>query len=681
MTGDMLIRLRDSVAEYVRQSKTTGPVLLAVFIGAGSGGAAVALRWAVEAVQALFQDGLGGGLRAALEAVHPVLGGLWVVPVIALGGLCAGLAAKWFAPETRGHGVPEVMAAVARTGGRLRARVAVVKLAAAALTIGSGGSAGREGPIVHIGATWGSALAQFLRFPDRMVTLCVACGAAGGIAATFNAPMAGVLFTLEVVVRRFTTRYFGLVVISSAVATVTMRALSRTGDYPWFPLHQGYRLVGMRDLLLFLVLGALCAVVARSFVRALEGVETAAGRLRMNDALKPALGGALTGLFALLTPQIMGSGYGAISDALNNRLAGGLLLAAVVTKILATALTVGSGGAGGVFVPCLFIGAMFGGAYGTLVHEWFPLVTSSPGAYALVGMSAVFAAGAHAPMTGIIILIEMTDNYHIVLPLMAATVLSTFIAQRMSPDSLYTGKLREQGIDFHESPEVNLMEALTVAEAMDEVVDCVSENTPVAELAERLRHDHERGYPVVNLDGDLTGIVTMRDVQEALLGGDPGTLRVGDICTRGVVVCRPDDTLGAALSQFGMHAFGRMPVINPDNPKRLVGMLKRSGILDAYLEARRDRDGSTARGDEMQFSRRAADMVLEEALVASGSPLAGRPVRDAGIPEDAVLGAIRRGQETLTPRGSTVLQPGDALFFITTRTHAEEVRQWIKESA
>jgi len=284
-------------------------------------------------------------------------------------------------------------------------------------------------------------------------------------------------------------------------------------------------------------------------------------------------------------------------------------------------------------------------------------------------------------MTSIIILIEMTDNYHIVVPLMSATVLSTFISQRISADSLYTAKLRLRGIEVHESSEINLMESLTVAEAMDEEVDCVSENTPVAELAERLRHDHERGYPVVNLDGDLTGIVTMRDVQEALLGDDPDTLRVGDICTRGVVVCRPDDSLGTALSQFGMHAFGRMPVINPDNPKRLVGMLKRTGILDAYLEARRDHHVSTARDDEMQLSGRAADMVLEEAGVSSDSPLAGRAVRDAGIPEEAVLGAIRRGQETLTPRGSTVLKPGDALFFITTRSHAEEVRRWIKESA
>jgi CIC family chloride channel protein len=483
-----------------------------------------------------------------------------------------------------------------------------------------------------------------------------------------------------VVVRRFTTRYFGLVVISAAVATIAMRVLSHSGDYPKFPLRQDYRLLGMEDLFFFLVLGALCAVLARMFVGALESVEARSGRLRVHDAVKPALGGALTGLFAVFIPQIMGSGSEPMADALNGRLGGQLLLAAGLAKILATALTVGSGGAGGVFFPCLFVGAMFGGAYGTLVHEWFPLVTSSPGAYALVGMAAVFAAGAHAPMTSIIILIEMTDNYHIVVPLMSATVLSTFISQRISPDSLYTAKLRLRGIEVHESSEINLMESLTVAEAMDEVVDCVSENTPVAELAERLRHDHERGYPVVNLDGDLTGIVTMRDVQEALLGGDPGDLRVGDICTRGVVVCRPDDSLGAALSQFGMHAFGRMPVINPDNPKRLAGMLKRTGILDAYLEARRNHEGMTAREDTLQFSRRDAEMVLEETQISSGSPLEGRAVRDAGIPEDAVLGAIRRGQETLTPRGSTVLQHGDALFFITTRSHAAAVSAWIKES-
>lgn len=673
----LLNTLRLKLSDWLRRSETTGPVIVAVIIGVCTGFAAVALRWSVDYVQAMLQEGLGGRISGVCESLHPWLGLLWPVPVVALGGLVVGLISRYLAKETRGHGVPEVMAAVARSGGRIRARVAAVKLVSAAVTIGSGGSAGREGPIVQIGAACGSALAQWLRLSDRMIILCVACGAAGGISATFNAPMAGVLFALEVIVRRFTARYFGLVVVSSAVATITMRTLSNEGDYPRFPLVEGYRMVSLWDLVFFVLMGVLCALAARAFARTLFFVEDRAAGLRIPGELKPALGGGIMGLLAVATPQVMGSGYGAISDALNNNLAGPLLLALCVSKILCTALTVGSGGSGGVFVPALFTGGMLGGAYGSLVHGWAPELTSSPGAYALVGMSAVFAAGAHAPITGIIVLIEMTDNYHIIVPLMSATVLATFIAQRMSPDSMYTAKLRAQGIEIQDTPEVNLMDAITVAEAMDEAVDCVAEEMPVPELIERLHRDHERGYPVVNLDGDLVGIVTMRDVEEALMGRNTAELRVRDICTRNVVVCRPDQTLSAAISQFGVHSFGRLPVIDPDRPSRMVGILRRTDIVSAYLDAWRRGSEMTERDEALRSARVGHDMVLAQGTVGAGAALSGKTVREAVFPEKATLGVIRRGPMSVVPRGSTVIQPGDTLVLLTTRGDAPEVREWL----
>ncbi len=674
-------RIRGRVSEALSLSQTTGPVAIAVAIGAGAGFASVLLRWLVELVTELFQHRLGGGIESAGGSVHSWVGMLWPVPVVALGGLLVGLMSRYLLSEAKGHGIPDVMEAVARRGGRIRGRVAVVKLVASALTIGSGGSAGREGPIVHIGSAFGSSVAQWLRLSDRMVILGVACGAAGGIAATFNAPMAGVLFALEVIVRRFTARYFGMVVVSAATATVVMRLLSNTGDYPKFPLLADYRMVSLADLSLFILMGVLCAGAALLFGRVLHAVERGAERLRVPAPLKPALGGAAVGLAAVATPQVMGSGYEAIGAALNNNLGGWLLLALCLSKITATALTVGSGGSGGVFVPLLFTGAMLGGAYGSLAHWLAPLATSSPGAYALVGMSAVFAAAAHAPITGIIMLIEMTDNYHIVLPLMSATVLATFISQRVSRDSVYTARLRDRGIEIQDTPEVNLMDSVTVAEAMDEVVDCVPVNMPVPQLMEKLGRDHERGYPVVDVDGNLAGIVTMRDVEETLLARDPAQLVVGDICTRSVAVCRPDQTLGAAVSQFGARNFGRLPVIDPDNPARIIGVLRRADVVNAYLDAWRRGAEMTSRNEELRAAGEAHRMVLEQSVVSCGAPLAGRQVREAGFPGAATLGAIRRGPETLVPRGDTLIQPGDLLVLLTTTDHAAEVRDWLRDNA
>jgi len=617
MMRNHIFRVWETVLERLsrrlRVSETAGPLFLALVVGSVAGMAAVALRVAVEWGSWLFQEEIGGRLADGLSRLNPALGGLWPVAVVALGGLCAGLVSRLFAPEAQGHGVPEVLAAIIREGGRIPGRVALVKLVASAFTIGSGGSAGKEGPIVQIGAAAGSRLAQWLRLSDRLIILGAACGAAGGISATFNAPMAGVLFVLEVVLRKFTTRYFGLVVISSLTATVTMRMLSREGEFPHFAQAEPYRLAGLTDLLLFAALGLVCALGARFMTSAMER-STALFQNKVSSSVwRPALGGLFSGATACAAPLVMGSGYLAIRHALElNQTVpfeegAGLALgmfALFIAKVCATAFTVGSGGSGGVFVPALFAGASLGGAFGVVAGWAAPGQVSPPGAYALVGMSALFAASAHAPMTGIILLVELTDNYGIILPLMGATVLATFISQRMSPYSIYTTHLRHRGIEIHEPTDVNLMDAVTVGEAMDEVFDLVSDHMSMADLIEKFRMSHERGCPVVDADGNLVGIVTLRDVEEAVLRGkNPETTTVGDICTRRVVVCRPDQTLTEALSMFGGHGFGRIPVIDPDNPRKVIGMLRRGDILRAYLNIWRRSEKAALRDELVRLAR------------------------------------------------------------------------------
>jgi CIC family chloride channel protein len=271
----------------------------------------------------------------------------------------------------------------------------------------------------------------------------------------------------------------------------------------------------------------------------------------------------------------------------------------------------------------------------------------------------------------------MTDNYRIIIPLMTTTVLCVFISQYFSRESIYTLKLKRRGIDLLRTPEINLMDAITVGEAMDEFVEAVPPNLPLTDLIERMSRQHETGYPVIDLDGRLAGIVTMRDVEEALLSRDTKNLTAGDIATRNVLVCRPDQTLSEALTQFGARNIGRLPVIDPNRPDHVIGMLKRANIVLAYAEAYGRSSELTERADAFQALREKGRMVVEQAPVTSGSPLAGVLVRDAGFPADCVLGAISRGQQTVVPRGSTRLLPGDELFLLTTRQAAPAVRRWL----
>lgn len=659
----------------LRTSEAVGPMLFAITIGLGAGAASILFRRLIDLSHGLF-FGVGAETIDAWTVIPAT------IVIVPLGGLIVGLISHFWAPETKGHGVPEVILAVAQNGGRIRPQVTLFKALSAAVTIGSGGSAGREGPIVQIGSAFGSALAQLFRLPDRRVILGVACGAAGGIAATFNAPLAGVIFALEVILGKFTGLYFGMVVMSSATATVVARYLGEEGDNPAFRLAQEHGMEGVPDLLCFIGLGLVCALVAQAYIRAVYLVEEASDRAPLPPFLKPAIGGLLVGIMAIWTPQIMGTGYETIESALNNdaALTAGLLFALACAKLIGTAFTVGSGGSGGIFAPSLFIGATFGGAYGSLMHGWFPGSVSSAGAYALIGMAAVFAAAAHAPVTAIFILFEMTDDYRIIIPLMSATVVSTLLSQALSRDSIYSIKLKRSGIDITQRPDVNLMDAITVAEAMDEVVEAVPPNMPVSDLLEKLTRRHETGYPVIDADGRLCGIVTMRDVEEALLSPGPAVERtVADIATRNVIVCRPDQTLSDALSQFGAHNFGRMPVIDPHRPDRIVGILDRQHVIDAYASAYRSHTPIGPRVDNLDAQKAKGRMVLETATVSAGAALSNVELRNTNFPPHSILGAIRRGTETVVPRGSTRILPADELIVLTTREHLATIRQWLRE--
>jgi len=658
------------LGHWLRISQIAGPILFAIVIGAGAGFAVLILRHLIFGMHWFFFTALGEPLAA-------VLGSAYTIPCLALGGLIVGLMNQHFAEETKGDGVPSVILAIAFKGGRIRPRAMALKALAATLCIGSGGSAGIVSPVVRIGSAFGATVGQLFRLPDRRVIVSVACGAAGGIAAAFNAPIAGAIFSLEVLLGRFTSLTFGLLVISSTTATVVSRSL--IGDYPAFAIYTDYTLITHWELPLYALLGIGCALVARLYTWMLYAVDELDDRFAIPEYIKPAIGGAMVGLVGIWVPEVFGTGFETTEQVLNYRFAALTLLMLCFVKIACTSATIGTGGSGGIFAPALLIGATFGGAFGDIAHRALPSIVASPGPYALAGMAALFAGAAHAPITAILIVLEMTGSSRLILPLLTATVLSSLLAQRLSPESIYTAKLHRRGISLDKAQDVNLVDGITVGEAMTRNFDSVPPDMELTALIDKLASARQSGFPVIDAKGVLAGVVTQQDVENALMHRDPDRFTVRDIMTRNVAVCRPEQTLTAALAQFGARDIGRLPVIDPECPGRVIGMLRRSGVIAALALAHHRGVSMVKRVDELRIESEWTETILSEATITAGSALDGAYVRDAGYPKAAILVEVHRANETIVPDGDTRHEAGDRIVVLTTRQQVRAVRKWLKE--
>jgi len=648
---------------YLQTSQTGGLVLLAVIVGAAAGVGAVVFRALIEAARNGFFEGLGNVLL--------FLGPYRVILFPALGGAIVGPLIYFLAREAKGHGVPEVMDAVALQDGRIRPRVAVVKSLASSICIGSGGSAGREGPIVQIGSALGSTIGQLLKLNPERVRLLVACGAAGGISATFNAPIAGAIFALEVILRQFTTDSFGMVVLSSVTAAVVARRAF--GDTPAFAVPP-YSLVSAWELPLYFLLGIIAALVGIAFVRCLYGCEDLWDRWKaLPEYLKPISGGVVIGIIGVWFPHIFGVGYETIETVLRSEVTLGLVALLMVFKVLATSVTIGSGGSGGIFAPSLFIGAMMGSAFGQLVHACFPQVTADAGAYAIVGMGAVFAAAAHAPMVSVLILFEMTNDYAIILPLMTSVVVATILSQRLQRENIYTLKLLRRGIDITLRRDINLMDTILVEEAMTRDPDTVPADLPVNALRQRFQETWHHGFPVLDEQNRLVGVVTLTDL-EKVDRSQSNQLTAGDICTKEVLTCFPDETLNEALKRFGVRDVGRLPVVDRADPRRVVGLLRRGDIVSTYAQAALRHSDHLMR---LERARKAdmPDATFVEIEVAPDSELVGRQVQELCLPQECLLVSIRRGARTIIPHGDTVFEAYDRILALQRGSGAEALRQ------
>jgi len=580
--------LKNNLVTGFKANEHAVMILMAMAVGLLGGYGAVGFRWLILFVQdTLFGNGGEGFLEYLLtlpwyaKLYPPIIGGLLVGPIV-----------YFFAREAKGHGVPEVMESVALKGGVIRKRIVVIKSLASAICIGSGGSVGREGPIVQIGSAIGSTFGQIMGVSvDRMRTL-VGCGAAAGIAATFNAPIAGVMFAMEIILGEFGIATFSPIVVSSVMATVISRAY--LGNYPAFVVPH-YTLVSISEIPLYMILGIIAGLIGVFFTTLLYKSEDLFDAWKIPEYTKAAIGGLMIGTIGIFFPHIFGVGYDAIGLALLEKLPWIIILALVFIKILATSLTIGSGGSGGIFAPSLFVGSMTGGAFGYLVHTLLPATTATAGAYSLVGMGAVVAATTHGPITAILILFEMTGDYKIILPLMLSCIIASILASQIKRESIYTTKLIRRGTDIRAGKEVNVMKSLLVEDAMTHEVETISENMPLRDLLKFTLSSKHSSFPVVNNEGLLTGILTFQDFKGVIYEEGLEDLVVAkEFSTAKVITINKNENLDTALKKIGFRNIEQLPVVDENNPRKIIGILSRRDVFSAYNKALIDR--SLAKG-------------------------------------------------------------------------------------
>ena len=629
--GTVLLTYLKNLGVRLKTSEHSFMMAAAAVIGLLGGLGAILFRRMISLV-----NHLAFGTDDCTTAFLQSLSWWHILLVPAIGGLVIGPIVYYFARETKGHGVPEVIEAVALKHGIIRRRIVASKILASAISIGTGGSVGREGPIVQIGSAIGSTLGQILGASRSKIRTMVGCGAAAGIAATFNAPVAGVLFSLEIILGDFGVRRFTPIVVSSVIATAVSHHF--LGNAPAFAIPVAYEMVSPFELLSYSVLGIAAALVALLFIWMIYRAEDLFEALRIPPVLKAALGGLLIGLIGLKIPHVFGVGYETIEEALNENFHWTFLLLLIGAKLLATSLTLGSGGSGGIFAPSLLIGAVLGGGMGHAFHGLFPNLTATHGAYSLVGMGAVVSAATHAPLTSIMIIFEMTGDYRIILPLMFACIIGNTLATRLKSSSIYTEKLARRGLNISRGQDVNVMASLTVRDVLSSNFLAVAEDTKLGSMLNlMMKHPHAYFY-VRDSRGRFKGIVDVEDLRQVILDGAvlKDLVIARDIMNDEVPRVHVADRLDKVMLLFGSTRREEMPVVDEATGRLLVGVVTHHGVISAYNREILKRDaigevlvgvGSAAETGPVMLSKNTAIAEIEAPGWMAGKTLAALNLR------------------------------------------------------
>ncbi|HEX3616403.1 MAG TPA: chloride channel protein [Solirubrobacteraceae bacterium] len=627
-----------------------GLVVMALLVGAVAGLGAAGFRDLIYLCTWLFTGSRSYGQLGHQPSLHLPLLGIWFVfiaPVVA--GLLYGPLIQRFAPEARGHGVPEVMLAVAENGGRIRPQVSLVKALASALCIGGGGSVGREGPIVQIGSAFASALGQLVRMSEGRLRVIVACGAAGGISATFNAPLTGLFFGFEIVLKEFSAEALAATILSAVTADVISRAFFGSAAF-FSAVPHNLSITNDFSFVLIALLGLIAGGIGVLFQKTVYRGEDAADRIwrRRPQWLRPVSGGFLLGGLLLAMPQMYGVGYPVMDRVFAGNYVLWFVLLLLLAKILATSLTLWIGGSGGVFAPSLFIGAATGTAFGVIAHHLFGPAIGPIALYGVVGMGAVFAGAAQAPLTAIASVAEMTGNFTLTLPIMLACGLASQLARQVTHGSIYTTKLLRRGIDIERPKAIGALRALTVEQVMQPLQPIngqprtFSSDTPATDGVDAV------AWP------QIVGPVT--------LSRRPQTLFV-------------DEDLEQARRQLVVYGRDGLPVLTHDG--QLQGWLTRADILSALTTKlatteQEIRDGAAATATTASPApstrptptRPLPGYELLEVRVQPDSPALGRTIAEVRWPSGSAVVAVTHGREVHAAAPELRLQSGERVLVL-----------------
>ncbi len=646
------VRLARTAAAWLGGERL-GLAVMALVVGAGAGLGAAGFRWLIFTITWLVTGHREFGQQGHAPSLHLPGLGIWFVLVVPIvGGLLYGPLIQRFAKEARGHGVPEVMLAVADNGGRIRPQVTVVKAFASALCIGTGGSVGREGPIVQIGSAFASTLGQVVRMSENRLRIIVACGAAGGIAATFNAPITGLFFGFEIVLREFSLDALFATILASVTGAVVSRAFF--GSAPFFAsVPHGLVVTNDSTFVLVIVLGVASGLIGVGFKTFLYRFEDLGDSLWKGrpEWARPAVGGVALGLLLLALPQMYGVGYPVMDRVIAGHVVLWLIVLFMIGKIVAASLTLSIGGSGGVFAPSLFIGAMAGMAFGVVAEHIFGPSIGPPALFAVVGMGGVFAAAAQAPLTAIASVVEMTGNFGLTLPIMLASGIAAALSKHVTYGSIYTTKLLRRGIDIERPQTADVLRTTVVADIME----------PVPQL------DSDHDAPLLDAGTCATNDDDHATQWDRLVGP------VAEVRKAQAVFA--DETLEQGLRQLVLYGHAGLPVISHDG--RLEGWITRQGVLATVAGSLSSEAAAIERGaiaaeygarDPASEARMPTTPLtgheIIEIAVTPDSPALGRRVAELDWPEGARVVAATRGREIVPLGPETRLTAGERLILL-----------------
>ncbi len=644
-------------------------VVLGLAIGVVAGLGAVVFYSALEWATKLLIGGIAGyhppKPAGEGQAVVQAIRHRWLIPVVTtLGALIGNLIVFRFAPEAEGHGTDAAIDSFHHKGGQVRPRIPPIKLLASAITIGSGGSGGREGPAAQISAGFGSLLATWMRLETRDRRIAVATGMGAGIGAIFRAPLGGAVMAAEIL---YLHDLEVEALIPSLIASITGYSIFGAffGWSPVFGNQTGLTFNHPIQLGYYAILGVCCGLIGLLYARAFHGTRHRFHRLRLPDWFKPGIGGLAVGLMGMVIPQALHTGYGWVQVSMSRdiyTLPLWVILILPFAKILSTSLSIGSGGSGGIFGPGMVIGGMVGAAFWRLAAGHLPGLPATPAPFVIVAMMALFGGIAHAPLAVMLMVAEMTGNLSLLAPAMVAVGLSYLI---VGDATIYTSQLPSRA----DSPahryrySFPLLSSLSVADAMQRDSLPMTPAMPIVQAHGRLEAAGMSGAPVIGPDGTVAGVITLRDI-----GDVPpeqwSAMTVAMVMSREPVTIAPDDGLDDVLEELASHQVSWMPVV--DGAQKLVGMVTARGISRAYR-------GALTSGVRRLDAIAAGTAVLE-LTVAPGAPVAGKTLATAGLPRGVLAISLQRQGVTIVPRGETELRPGDVVAVITDPVHEERVR-------